>query len=503
MKLNKSKGITLIALVITIIILLILAGISISALTQTGLFGKAKQAEQKSNMADAKEKITLIEYEWQLESASNPKATLESFLNEKVADKTIDEYKKLDNGNYEVYVNGYVGTLDSNGKLIGEVEKAGPRPTISNITIKSEDGATDVADNSQKAGTKLQINFNASIENGTIKSVTPSVPYTTNGTETEVTFTITGTVNGTDYTTKKKISVANKYQGPFEGTTVEEAIKYGDMLNSSKNKELKDAKNNKIVIPAGFKVTNDATTVDKGIVVEDATGKATNGSQFVWVPVGTITKADGSTTTINLDRYTFDSNGTPTPQGEKVVENYYSETASKGNTVAKSITNFKSSVAANGGYYIGRYEARQKNGQITEVKTDTVCNNITQPIAADKAQKMYDNTYPFTSDLMNSYAWDTATLFLQSCGTNSKYSRKTAVSSSFSSTGTTNDVQCNIYDMASNVMEWTTETSSNSVYHCVYRGGSCSDSGLYTCYRGYNSTSYSNSYFGFRSLLYL
>ena len=29
---------------------------------------------------------------------------------------------------------------------------------------------------------------------------------------------------------------------------------------------------------------------------------------------------------------------------EKVVENYYSETASKGNTVAKSITNFKNSV---------------------------------------------------------------------------------------------------------------------------------------------------------------
>ena len=48
MKFNKNKGITLIALVITIIILLILEGISISTLTQTGLFGKAKQAEQKS-----------------------------------------------------------------------------------------------------------------------------------------------------------------------------------------------------------------------------------------------------------------------------------------------------------------------------------------------------------------------------------------------------------------------------------------------------------------------
>ena len=46
-KLKKKNGITLVALVVTIVILLILAGISISAVTQTGLFGKAKQATEK------------------------------------------------------------------------------------------------------------------------------------------------------------------------------------------------------------------------------------------------------------------------------------------------------------------------------------------------------------------------------------------------------------------------------------------------------------------------
>ena len=46
-KKKNIKGITLVALVVTIIILLILAGISISALTQTGLFGKVKQAKEK------------------------------------------------------------------------------------------------------------------------------------------------------------------------------------------------------------------------------------------------------------------------------------------------------------------------------------------------------------------------------------------------------------------------------------------------------------------------
>ena len=62
-ELKKQKGITLVALVITIVILLILAGISISALTQTGLFGKAKQAEQKSKEAQEQEDAILSSYE--------------------------------------------------------------------------------------------------------------------------------------------------------------------------------------------------------------------------------------------------------------------------------------------------------------------------------------------------------------------------------------------------------------------------------------------------------
>ena len=507
---NKNKGITLVALVITIIILLILAGISISALTNTGIFGKAKDAQTKSALAEAKEKMTLLLNEWQMDHVTSTK-TLETFLQEKVTDKTIEEYKKLDNGNYEVYINGYVGVIDGEGNIVEEMQKAGPRPTISNITIKSEDGTTDVADNSQKAGTKLQINFSSSIENGTIKSVTPAVPYTTNGTETEVTFTVVGTVDGTDYTIKKPVSVANKYQKPFTGTTVQEAITYGSMLNSSKNTELKDVKNNKIVIPAGFKVTNDTTNVAEGIVIEDATSGATAGSQFVWVPVGKITKADGTETEIKLNRYTFASDGTPTEKNNEVINSYFSETESKGNTVAKSISDFKSSVAANGGYYIGRYEARTTTArtasgnaltQITEKGTDQVYNYVTQKQAAEQAQGMYTSNN-FTSDLMNSYAWDTAITFIQKCTDKTNYANQNSLNTSLSQTGTTNDNPCNIFDMASNVLEWTTETSSLSGYPSVFRGGDCESSGFCTSGRNYNATSLSINDLGFRPLLYL
>mgnify|MGYP004584901533 CR=1 len=53
---NKSRGITLIALVVTIIILLILAGISISMLTgQNGILNRAVEAKEKTQVANEKE----------------------------------------------------------------------------------------------------------------------------------------------------------------------------------------------------------------------------------------------------------------------------------------------------------------------------------------------------------------------------------------------------------------------------------------------------------------
>ena len=60
---NKDKGITLIALVITIIILLILAGISISALTNQGLFKNAKIAQNATEKAEKEQGQRLNEYE--------------------------------------------------------------------------------------------------------------------------------------------------------------------------------------------------------------------------------------------------------------------------------------------------------------------------------------------------------------------------------------------------------------------------------------------------------
>ena len=363
-KLKKQNAITLVALVITIVVLLILAGISISALTNTGIFAKAK---------DAKKKFEDVELEQNTE---------------------LDSYEK----------------------------------EISN------------------------------------------------------------------YLPERK--------------TVKQAIKEcenGNPLSTDKNIELIDEKENKMVVPAGFIVVAEATTVDKGIVIEDVTENATKGSQFVWIPVGKIKKPDGTITEIKLDRYTFLEDGTPVEQGENVVEYFFKElNKSNGdNITAKNIDEFKNSVDLNGGYYIGRYETRKnKNGGITEVKSDVVWNDVTQIDAANYARNMY-NDKNYTCDLINSYAWDTATLFLQSFGNNKTYSRKNSLNvETLEENGTIDDKQCNVFDMASNLMEWTTETF-NGEEAGVLRGGRYNDSYIYTGWRGHNKASVIYIGFGFRPILYL
>ena len=319
--------------------------------------------------------------------------------------------------------------------------------------------------------------------------------------------------------------ISSTVKETFKGTSVTNAIQYGDVLNKDDNTELQDAYGNKIVVPAGFKIvsnsdTNNATTVDKGIVIEDVTLGATAGSQFVWIPVGKIytdiAKTDANAKTIELGRYEFDSNGNKSAYSGSYVEEDKGDTNTTlknyGNTIAKNITNFKNSVTTNGGYYIGRYEARTSTArtakedaltQITEKETNQIYNYVTQIQAAQLAQNMY-NSSKFTSDLINSYAWDTAIIFIQKCTTQTNYANQTSLNTgSLAQIGTTADKQCNIFDMASNVYEWTTETSHNSDYPCGFRGGNYYGINFYTSSRNGNNTSESSINIGFRSLLFI
>ena len=392
-KIKQEKGITLIALVVTIVVLLILAGVSVNALFgNSGIIEKAKEAQNKMNQATQKD---------------------------------LDAINELNN-----WIDGKI-----NGSSGGN---------------------------------------------------------TTGG----------NTTGGDDTSTTQKIST-------LVGKVVD------------KNTKAEDAYGNKITIPKGFKIlehnptsstgtvtynyTNSEETgehipaVQDGIVIEDK-----DGNQFVWVPVGTIKNKNNTTNTITLGRYSSftATNGVYTPAQVASVENCTQEVtintnykelsvfragnsatdSTAQNATARNLEEFISTTLANGGYYIARFEASGTASKITSKYNQTVLGNISQPNAAKVAREMYgevkeNNELVYASDLVNSYAWDTAIIFIQTYSTEtdaSSYASQNK-STSFANTGKSNDKYCNIFDMSGNAYEWTTEYSAKSVDSdfcpCVPRGG--------------------------------
>ena len=318
-----------------------------------------------------------------------------------------------------------------------------------------------------------------------------------------------------------------------------------------KNTKAEDAYGNKITIPKGFKVVAHGTVagsatytysgdnipaVQDGIVIENGT----DGNQFVWVPVGTIKNKNNTTNTITLGRYEFDITGelkSTTPAQVASVENCtkivtiskdetdYQElstsrisSSSSENTTARNLAEFISTTLANGGYYIARFEASGTTSKIASKYDQTVLTRITQPNAAKAAREMYGevkekNELVYASDLVNSYAWDTAIIFIQIYSEKTDYAsyNETITTGKFTATGKNNDKYCNIWDMSGNALEWTTEysttSSSSFFYPCVYRGGcfvtAIGRAGDCTSYRNYDDTTLSGSDIGLRPLLYV
>ena len=265
--------------------------------------------------------------------------------------------------------------------------------------------------------------------------------------------------------------------------------------------QVEDEYGNKVTVPKGFEVVEEeGTTVPEGIVIQDKVG-----NQFVWIPVGRVYKdsTGKNYSDIQLGRYTFnESNGTPTlkqaaytegnPENYMqliIVESFFKEYSEREspdgiesndknalNAIAKDLKGFVDSVRKNSGYYIARYEASYGSGSsvadykpLSKISTSTtfstsivgsLWNNVTQIEAAKISRNMYNNdsNVGVESDLVNSYAWDTAIVFIQEMGHNN-YANKTSINKSRSNTGATGDEVCNIFDLSSNCWEWTTEYS--------------------------------------------
>ena len=80
-KIRKNRGITLISLVVTIIVLLILAGITINMLFgDNGLLNKTKEATEEYSKSEARERVELLLSEYTIEKATGENTDFARFL---------------------------------------------------------------------------------------------------------------------------------------------------------------------------------------------------------------------------------------------------------------------------------------------------------------------------------------------------------------------------------------------------------------------------------------
>ena len=464
--LDNKKGITLIALVVTVVVLIILAGVSINAvLGNNGIIKKANQAASVTKEAEVKEAINRTILEFYL---TNDYATLEDFLKAKAEDGSIDSVTKnadgtltVKKGNYSVTVENKTnssGGSSSGGNTGGETQT--PEITIgeAKVVANSDGTGSAITDaDSVYLGNTLYITFSHSITGGTT-TVDKTIPYavTANGTYT---FTVTGTVNGKSYTKNVSVTV-NQFKTAKDYVAANVEVTYPD---------------GKVWIPESFRIAKDsASKVQDGVVIEDK-----DENQFVWVPVATI--ADYKRTWYTGDG-SFSDYSEALPEDEKT-----------------SLERYK-------GFYIGRYEAGDKES--TVAKTLRSSNDVTKTVTIKANQAPYNYVtrtqakslaegfatkqgYKAKTKLVSSYAWDTTIAFLQkvnsdygSSSEEGNYSNttfsytditgasKTKAKSSYVlvPTGQTTPV-CNIYDMGGNVDEWTTESYSNTRRPYAGRGG--------------------------------
>ena len=232
-----------------------------------------------------------------------------------------------------------------------------------------------------------------------------------------------------------------------------------------------------VPIPKGFDYVTG--TKDTGLVIQDK-----KGNEFVWVP---------ATESTYVKDTSFPSYNNNKPTGDDTLPN--------------GITDETADVKKYGGFYIGRYEAGVPENQTTidGKSTDTsnvegipvskpgvtVWTNIYYTNAKASAEKMINNEYVQTG-LLTGKAWDTTCHWIEdslssinasASLTDSRYygNYKDSLAPANENSGikrkagfSENWKTKNIYDLAGNVCEWTSEAYGSSF---IDRGGSYNDDG--------------------------
>lgn len=143
---KKNNGITLIALVITIIVLLILAGVALAMISGNGgILGKASTAKVENEIGTIKDKIAM---------------DITTYLADYYEDAYVKATAEQQNQDVDQYIRTKIGSTDYSVAnvatvTIGEYISSGTGAGTFSITIDPVDTSIDV--------------YNASVDNGVIE----------------------------------------------------------------------------------------------------------------------------------------------------------------------------------------------------------------------------------------------------------------------------------------------------------------------------------------------
>ena len=525
-----NKGITLIALVITIIVLLILAGVSIAMLTgENGILSQAQKAGEQTDIGQEKEAIALA---YNGARAENNGGDVDADdLNRNFGYNNTDATAEGSNPITVTFKeSGRQYTIDENGvisdpveanivasiKIEGEKVTTPPMPSseFSYVTGSVDDGYVIEDTNENQyvwvpvdKDQKIKVNVTSKEE---ITSITLTDPYGD--------IILTESNKGTSYTNDNITPTIN---GPYilkVKTANEEKTTMLGVHSLYAQDTFRD-----------WEILVDSNSIEEAIELE------------VEQRLEEIEKQASEAGYDNVEDFAnamLESQGQPTLEEmgyssvrEFLEEMCYQELYSPDMKEDYSDPeDYTASVNENGGFYIGRYEASYENGKPaskistavdvsyghTVTENGMLWNNISQTEALTKAKGMYTSG-EFTSSLLTGSAWDRTLGWLEETGavrpieivgdskTWGNYSDDEFENSEgLQNTGSIPQTEKNhIFDLAGNVEEWTTEAASSDGR--VARGGDYFVSGSgYPCS---NRLSYSpgdtSSYVGFRLALYL
>lgn len=505
---KNQKGITLITLVITIVVMIIIAGVatysgieSLGSAKATAFIQELEMIQAKVNVIYEKRKTNSEEKEYYDKLGQDITVINEETLSQVLGESSKEGFRyfskkdlssiDLDDIKQNVIINyDTCEVVSITGIEIDGVKyyKLKDLPNYNWYNVEHVNKNTEAKDFIVEQ-TKLSDSYRITIKDTNGNDInTGSLSYKLHNSEN---WLLNG--NNMSFIVNEPGIYDIKYTDTAGNNKIDQFVINGELIS--------DEDGNKIPVPNGFIHTEG--TKNTGFVIKDVSIDSednptiTNGNEYVWIPC----TVDGKNQTIKYDRYAFSENDwiyTQTKGEYDNETNSYKIIREDKNTYyyteAMPYIGIKTeleSINIYGGFYIGRYEvgitdytALETNnvnndekwtgytGGIGVVqKSKEVWNWITRDKAKEIAENMYSSSDRIISRLCSSYAWDTTLKFLniENIGyiTNSIQGN---YSGTIGKTGETIPIN-NLYDIGGNVWEWTTEDNNNDSLAYTNRGG--------------------------------